>query len=106
MSHYIVGIDLGTTHTVVAYAPVAAGQGEPSDICLLDIAQLVAPGEVAALPLIQIALLDGLQLPAPLPLADYSAILFVSPNAVAGCVMQTKRKWVMATAEEWVRGAH
>ena len=62
--------------------------------------------EVAALPLIQIALLDGLQLPAPLPLADYSAILFVSPNAVAGCVMQTKRKWVMATAEEWVRGAH
>ncbi len=52
MSHYIVGIDLGTTHTVVAYAPVAAGQGEPSDICLLDIAQLVAPGEVAALPLL------------------------------------------------------
>ena len=40
--------------------------------------------EVAALPLIQIALLDGLQLPEPLPLADYSAILFVSPNAVAG----------------------
>ena len=52
MSHYIVGIDLGTTHTVVAYAPLAAGQGEPADIRVFDIAQLVAPGEVAALPLL------------------------------------------------------
>ena len=52
MSHYIVGIDLGTTHTVVAYAPVAAGQGGPADIRVFDIAQLVAPGEVAALPLL------------------------------------------------------
>ncbi|WP_029527320.1 Hsp70 family protein [Polaromonas glacialis] len=52
MSHYIVGIDLGTTHTVVAYAPLVAGQGEPADIRVFDIAQLVAPGEVAALPLL------------------------------------------------------
>lgn len=53
--HYIVGIDLGTTHTVVAYAPLkaagkpVAGQG---DIQLFDMAQTVAPGEVAALPLL------------------------------------------------------
>ena len=53
--HYIVGIDLGTTHTVVAYAPLkaagnpAAGQG---DIQLFDMAQAIAPGEVAALPLL------------------------------------------------------
>ena len=51
MSHYIVGIDLGTTHTVVAYAPLA-GQGGPADIRLFDIEQLVAPGEVAARPLL------------------------------------------------------
>ena len=49
MSHYIVGIDLGTTHTVVAYAPLAPQAGE---IRVFDIAQLVAPGEVAALPLL------------------------------------------------------
>ncbi|MDB5842982.1 MAG: putative chaperone protein HscA/DnaK, partial [Polaromonas sp.] len=49
MSHYIVGIDLGTTHTVVAYAPLAAG---PDGIRVFDIEQLVAPGEVAALPLL------------------------------------------------------
>lgn len=54
MRQYIVGIDLGTTHTVVAYAPLAAaGQATaPSGIALLDIAQLVAPGAVAALPLL------------------------------------------------------
>ena len=52
MSQYVVGIDLGTTHTVVAYAPPTAVQGGPADICLFDIEQLVAPGEVAALPLL------------------------------------------------------
>ncbi|MDQ3059076.1 MAG: hsp70 family protein [Pseudomonadota bacterium] len=46
--HYIVGIDLGTTHTVVAYAPLTA----PGDIALFHIEQLIAPGEVAALPLL------------------------------------------------------
>ncbi|MFZ2388820.1 MAG: Hsp70 family protein [Polaromonas sp.] len=53
-SQYIVGIDLGTTHTVVAYAPLtAAGEGQPpAAIQLFDIEQLVAPGEVAALPLL------------------------------------------------------
>ncbi len=42
---YLVGIDLGTTHTVVAYA-----NADPSDseIKLFQIQQLVAPGEVAA----------------------------------------------------------
>ncbi|MBG6073206.1 MULTISPECIES: Hsp70 family protein [unclassified Polaromonas] len=49
MSRYIVGIDLGTTHTVVAYAPLAV---EQADIRVFDIDQLVAPGEVTALPLL------------------------------------------------------
>lgn len=52
---YIVGIDLGTTHTVVAYAqpesPHAPGQGAPA-IALLDIPQCVSPGAVDALPLL------------------------------------------------------
>ena len=53
MRQYIVGIDLGTTHTVVAYAPLAATAGaQPPEIRLFDMAQLVAPGEVAALPLL------------------------------------------------------
>ncbi len=40
-----VGIDLGTTHTVVAYCPI--GQSN-ADIQILPIAQLVAPGQVAS----------------------------------------------------------
>ncbi|QDZ27933.1 Hsp70 family protein [Noviherbaspirillum sp. UKPF54] len=47
MKRFAVGIDLGTTHTVVAYAEPGG-----SDIRLFDIEQLVAPGEVKALPLL------------------------------------------------------
>jgi molecular chaperone DnaK (HSP70) len=49
MKHYVVGIDLGTTNTVVAYASVTPGQ---EGICLLQIAQLVAPGQISATPLL------------------------------------------------------
>jgi molecular chaperone DnaK (HSP70) len=54
---YIVGIDLGTTHTVVAYAPLATpGQrgksAQPPGIALFHIEQLIAPGESAALALL------------------------------------------------------
>ena len=44
---YTVGIDLGTTHTVVAYAP-AAGRVSDAGLRLFQVEQLVAPGEVAA----------------------------------------------------------
>ncbi|OAI11726.1 molecular chaperone DnaK [Methylomonas lenta] len=48
-SHYLVGIDLGTTHTVVAYAAV----NDPNkQIHLFEIPQLIALGEVAARPLL------------------------------------------------------
>ncbi|MDB5930666.1 MAG: putative chaperone protein HscA/DnaK [Polaromonas sp.] len=52
MKKYVVGIDLGTTHTVVAYAPLAPGDAGPAAIRLFEIEQLVAPGQVAALPLL------------------------------------------------------
>src|SRR5687768_45038 len=42
MATYTVGIDLGTTHTVVAYA-----QACDDSVRLFEIEQLVAPGEVA-----------------------------------------------------------
>jgi len=47
--HYLVGIDLGTTHTVVAY--INAEQNN-QDIQLFQIEQLIAPGQVAARPLL------------------------------------------------------
>ena len=45
---YLVGIDLGTTHTVVAYASISA----PQTIQLFPIEQLVDVGQVAARPLL------------------------------------------------------
>ncbi len=47
MKKYVVGIDLGTTNTVVAYAEAGS-----NDIRLFDIEQLFAPGEVKASPLL------------------------------------------------------
>ncbi|HNW79067.1 MAG TPA: molecular chaperone DnaK, partial [Candidatus Competibacteraceae bacterium] len=47
-SRYLVGIDLGTTHTVVAYADLRAAAA----IHLFAVPQLVAPGAVAARPLL------------------------------------------------------
>jgi molecular chaperone DnaK (HSP70) len=47
MKQYLVGIDLGTSNTVVAY--VEAGS---EDIRVFEIEQLVGPGEVAARPLL------------------------------------------------------
>lgn len=49
-AHYRVGIDLGTTHTVVAFADADAGA--EAKIQLFPIEQLVAAGEVAALELL------------------------------------------------------
>jgi molecular chaperone DnaK (HSP70) len=43
MKQYIVGIDLGTSNTVVAY-----GEAGSEDIRVFEIDQLVSPGEVAA----------------------------------------------------------
>lgn len=48
-NRYLVGIDLGTTHTAVAYVDT---QDKNREIQLLEIQQLTAPGEVSARPLL------------------------------------------------------
>ncbi|MGH8559902.1 MAG: Hsp70 family protein [Methylococcales bacterium] len=47
---FIVGIDLGTTHTVVAYSD-SRKKPQP-ELRLFEIEQLIAPGEIAARPLL------------------------------------------------------
>lgn len=48
MAKYLVGIDLGTTHTVAAYADLQLLQdGEAPRARLFEIEQLIAPGEIA-----------------------------------------------------------
>jgi len=49
-SRYLVGIDLGTTHTVVAFADMS--QGANLTIQIFNIEQLVAPGAILARPLL------------------------------------------------------
>ncbi len=46
-AQYIIGIDLGTTNCVLAYAPL---EGDAPEVSLLDIPQLVAAGTVEARP--------------------------------------------------------
>ena len=48
-ARYVVGIDLGTSHTVVAQVPL---DGSAADIALLDIPQRSTAGEVVAQPLL------------------------------------------------------
>ena len=55
MARYAVGIDLGTSNTVLAYAALNGGEGAGGaggPVMLFDVEQLVAPGAVAALPLL------------------------------------------------------
>ena len=47
--HYLVGIDLGTTHTVVAYAKA---NNNDQEIQIFQIEQLITPGQVASRPLL------------------------------------------------------
>ncbi len=51
---YVIGIDLGTTNSALAYAEIRPGADPfaPADVQLLDIPQLVNPGEVRDEPLL------------------------------------------------------
>ena len=48
---FLIGIDLGTTNTVVAYADMQQPL-TPENCRIFEIEQLVAPGEVAKRPLL------------------------------------------------------
>lgn len=51
-SKYIVGIDLGTTHCVLAYTEVRELEEAPPEIYILSIPQVINPGEIKAQPLL------------------------------------------------------
>lgn len=43
---YVIGIDLGTTNSVVAYSEARVPEGDPPDIHIFQVPQLVGPGSV------------------------------------------------------------
>jgi hypothetical protein len=51
-SQFIIGIDLGTTHCVLAYTRVPADPGDEAPITVFPVPQLVNPGEMKAQPLL------------------------------------------------------
>lgn len=102
---YAVGIDLGTSHTVVASVPLT---GAASDIALLDIPQRSTAGEVVAQPLLpsvryqaaQGELGDAWQQPWPPQAADESAPAVIGRwardlgAAVPGRVVASAKSWL------------
>lgn len=111
---YAVGVDLGTSHVVVAWADLAADQPE---VRLLEIEQLVAPGQVAAQPMLpslryhpapgELAESD-LQLPWPDPvLASASALIGhddgADADADAGGGREAAVQWPPAVIGRWAQ---
>jgi hypothetical protein len=114
MRQYVVGIDLGTTNTVVAYAELA-GQPGREDIRLFDIEQLVAPGQIKAsalLPSVRYHAADGelaageLQLPWPPPaISDEAGAQQIVVGQLARKLGSQVPGRLVASAKSWLSHA-
>ncbi|KQZ52548.1 Hsp70 family protein [Massilia sp. Root1485] len=100
----LVGIDLGTTNTVLAYADVGSDQ-----VATLDIPQLVAPGEVGTAPLLPSSryhpldgelAADALQLPWQQP--DVGGVERVAIGRLARSLGAASPGRLVASAKSWL----
>ncbi len=104
---YLVSIDLGTTNTVLAYAAPGAAQVE-----LLQIEQLVAPGEVASAPLLPSMryhpaseeLAPG-ELQLPWPQQDPAGVERVAVGRLARALGAQTPGRLVASAKSWLSHA-
>jgi molecular chaperone DnaK (HSP70) len=101
---YLVGIDLGTTNTVLAYAEPGAEQ-----VQLLEVDQLVAPGEVGRAPLLPSMRYHplagelapaGLQLPWPQP--DVAGVAQVVVGRLARALGAQAPGRLVASSKSWL----
>ncbi|MEZ4427973.1 MAG: Hsp70 family protein [Nannocystaceae bacterium] len=95
---YVVGVDLGTTHCALAWSPIAR-----VDVSLLELPQLIAPGEVAARPLLP----SFLYLPAEGELAPGDVTLpWGQATRIVGALAQQLGARVpgrlVASAKSWI----
>jgi hypothetical protein len=121
LARYVVGIDLGTTHTVVAFVDTArahdaaggtlSAQTRPR-IEVFDVPQLVAPGEVAARPLLpsfryhvaegELSAMDlalGFDEPSPaLPRGVVGSLAQNLGGKVAGRLVSSAKSWLCHNA--------
>ena len=106
-SKYIIGIDLGTTNSAVAYAPAGGDPRESAPITLLEVPQLVNPGEVRDEPLLP----SFLYLPGTSDFPGGSTALpwDKTPRFVVGALAQKRGAEVanrlVASAKSWLSHA-
>ena len=103
-SQYVIGIDLGTTNSALAYAPLAGDPRESSPVTVFSIPQLANPGELRDEPLLP----SFLYIPGP---ADFPAGTLAlpwdpSPRLVTGMLAQKRGAEVasrlVASAKSWL----
>jgi Hsp70 protein len=89
-SQYVIGIDLGTTNSAIAYAELRADADPfaPANVQLLEIPQLVNPGEVRDEPLLP----SFLYLPGPSDFPAGSLVLpwDANPQSIVGRLAQKR----------------
>jgi molecular chaperone DnaK (HSP70) len=98
-ARYVVGIDLGTTNTAVAYAPLAE---EGAAVTAFPLPQLVAPGEIAA----RATLPSFLYLPGPELAPEAARLPWGAPGWVVGTLAQQRGAEVptrlVSSAKSWL----
>jgi len=103
-SQYVIGIDLGTTNSALAYAPLPSDPRESSAVTVFDIPQLVNPGEVREEPLLP----SFLYIPgtADFPAGTLALPWDPTPSLVTGALAQKRGAEVasrlVASAKSWL----
>ncbi|MBV9266421.1 MAG: Hsp70 family protein [Acidobacteriaceae bacterium] len=101
MPEYIVGIDLGTTNSALAYVPVS---DEPTSVTVLPVPQLVSAGEVGELDLLP----SSLYVPGPGEFVEGALALpwNQNPKYVAGQLARSRgvenANRLVASAKSWL----
>ena len=88
MSEYILGIDLGTTNSALAFARGAAPDQETPGVSLFPVLQLVNPGEVAGLDLLP----SSLYIPGPSEFVEGALALpwNANPRYITGALARNR----------------
>lgn len=103
MAEYVIGIDLGTTNSALAFA-LADADDERSDVALLPILQLVNPGEAANLDLLP----SSLYIPGAREFVEGALALPWNPNPpyIAGQLARVRgvenASRLVASAKSWL----
>ena len=103
MPAYVIGIDLGTTNSALAYAP-AEVESEAAPVELFSVSQLVNPGEVAALDLLP----SSLYIPGPTEFVEGATALpwNPKPDYIVGRLARARgvenASRVVSSAKSWL----